>query len=821
MKNPLRGLRFSLLDFHSVRANLGMKVAMLGIALIPLIYGALYLMAFYDPYGRLDTLPVAVVNEDVPVTTDNGVEVHAGDDLVKALEDSGSLEYHFVDTAEEAQAGLEAGTYYNTILIPEDFSEKVASAQGDNPEQARLVLVCNDANNYLSSILGASVMRQVTAEANYAIGENYFVEIFDTIDETGDSLGEAADGSRELADGLADAHDGSAQITDGLATARNGAGDLTSGLGDARDGSAQITSGLSTARDGSSTLENGLDDAKSGADQLVDGTRQLFDGANAAREGSSSLMGGLGELEAGSGQLTSGLSAACDGANALDRGLGELEARSSQLNAGLSQVSQGASSLNDGLGQLDAGASSLAAGASQVSDGASQLVGILDSIPFDENGNYVIDADTMSQLHDAASTLADGASGVADGAQGVAEGVSSAKRGAVSLSAGVGQVQSGALALDAGISSAKEGANSLATGVSDAYDGSSAITSNLGTARAGAQQLDAGIGQLADGLSAGVAGSQQLAGGLGQLSDGAGSLRAGLDRLYLGSDTLTGGLRTALDGSNQLLGGLGELHDGSAELTDGLADAHDGSEELANGLAGGVEKIDDATTGSGARSAMMSEPVELVQEHITTVDNYGSGFAPYFIALGLWVGALVMTFLLKPFNNRLVTAGASPITVGLSGIVPWLIVGAVQALLLALTIQFPCGIAVAHPVAYYCLTILSSFVFCAIIQMITAAFGFPGKFLAVVLLMLQLTTAAGTFPIETEFTIFQNMSPWLPMTYIVHALRQAMAGADLSLVGGDVARLVAFFAVAFAVTCLVAWRKRLVTMSDLHPLVDL
>ena len=193
MKNPLRGLRFSLLDFHSVRANLGMKVAMLGIALIPLIYGALYLMAFYDPYGRLDTLPVAVVNEDVPVTTENGVEVHAGDDLVKALEDSGSLEYHFVDTAEEAQAGLEAGTYYNTILIPEDFSEKVASAQGDNPEQARLVLVCNDANNYLSSILGASVMRQVTAEANYAIGENYFVEIFDTIDETGSSLQEAAD----------------------------------------------------------------------------------------------------------------------------------------------------------------------------------------------------------------------------------------------------------------------------------------------------------------------------------------------------------------------------------------------------------------------------------------------------------------------------------------------------------------------------------------------------------------------------------------------------------------------------------------------------
>ena len=64
MKNPFRGLRFSLLDFHSARANVGMKLAMAAIAIIPLVYGVLYLMAFYDPYGKLDTLPVAVVNED-------------------------------------------------------------------------------------------------------------------------------------------------------------------------------------------------------------------------------------------------------------------------------------------------------------------------------------------------------------------------------------------------------------------------------------------------------------------------------------------------------------------------------------------------------------------------------------------------------------------------------------------------------------------------------------------------------------------------------------------------------------------------------------
>ena len=166
MTNPLRGLRFSLLDFHSARSNTGLKIAMLGIALIPLIYGALYLMAFYDPYGKLDTLPVAVVNEDVPTRTSSGELVSAGNDLVDKLKESDALDWRFVDDPAEAETGLENGTYYNVVTIPADFSEKVASADGSNPERAHLELRTNDANNYLSSILGASVMRVVTAETN-------------------------------------------------------------------------------------------------------------------------------------------------------------------------------------------------------------------------------------------------------------------------------------------------------------------------------------------------------------------------------------------------------------------------------------------------------------------------------------------------------------------------------------------------------------------------------------------------------------------------------------------------------------------------------
>ena len=266
---------------------------------------------------------------------------------------------------------------------------------------------------------------------------------------------------------------------------------------------------------------------------------------------------------------------------------------------------------------------------------------------------------------------------------------------------------------------------------------------------------------------------------------------------------------------------LAERQDHDVHPGDGLADARDGSQELADGLSDGVDKVAASTKGADERARMMSEPVRMEQEYYTSVANYGSGFAPYFIALGLWVGSLVMTFLLKPLNMRLVTSGANPMVAAFDGLVPWLLVGLVQSLLLGATIQFACGIQVDHPLAYYALVILSSAVFCAIIQMITAVFGFPGKFVGVVLLMLQLTTAAGTFPIETEFKIFQDLSPYLPMTYVVQALRQAMRGIDLSLVGPSVTALVCFALLSFGITCLAAGRKRIVTMMDLHPLVNL
>jgi putative membrane protein len=109
----------------------------------------------------------------------------------------------------------------------------------------------------------------------------------------------------------------------------------------------------------------------------------------------------------------------------------------------------------------------------------------------------------------------------------------------------------------------------------------------------------------------------------------------------------------------------------------------------------------------------------------------------------------------------------------------------------------------------------------AIMQFLVGAFGFPGRFVAVVLLTLQLTSASGTFPVSTAPAFFQALAPFMPLTYVVEAMREVMTGLDFTLALTDCGIIAIYGIVAFALTCLVAWRKRVVTVQTLHPLLEL
>ena len=124
-------------------------------------------------------------------------------------------------------------------------------------------------------------------------------------------------------------------------------------------------------------------------------------------------------------------------------------------------------------------------------------------------------------------------------------------------------------------------------------------------------------------------------------------------------------------------------------------------------------------------------------------------------------------------------------------------------------------------VAFYALGIIASIVFMAIMQMIMVVFRMPGRIVAIVLLMLQITSSAGTFPVQMTPAFFRAVHPYLPMTYSIMGLRQAMSGKNSGEIVSGIGMLVLFGVIAIAITSIAFRMKRTVKMFDLHPVITL
>lgn len=826
-----KGLRFAGLEWKNITASKVMWVVIAAIAIMPLLYGALYLAAFQDPYARLNTVPVAVVNEDAGAII-SAEQRNLGDDVVQELKDTDDgLQWHFV-SADEAQKGLEDGTYFMTCTIPSDFSQSVASVDGDSPEKAQLKIDYNQSENMLASQIGETVWKEVRTRVSDTVATEYWTTVLGRVADSGKGIQTAADGAGDLEDGLVTAKDGSETITSNLGTLHDGALTLDTGLGSLVAGASSLDAGLGTLSGGTSTLKAGTQSLVAGANQLHDGASQVADGASGVSSGASKLQSdGTSKVAAGASQLAEATSALPDSAKAdefnqgvasLDAGFGASDdASQATVNGGLNNVSAG-------LDQLDA---SVKAGTAQLS------AGIGSSSDSDTSTVYGA-LNTQAALLEAAAAATDPASAAAYLAQaqaintglknsaaqldgglaqidaGVDDGTGQLKAGVAGVKTGVAQVKAGADTLLGSVSPLVNSAPALRAAVLQLDAGANEVDANMSSLVAGSSQVASGASQVNEGAASAVSGAGQLDAGASQLVDGAQSAKSGAGQLSAGA-------QSAKDGSAQIADGAAQLEEGSGTLATGLADAVDGSGELAGALADGAKTAADQTTNISGKSEVMSDPVELVNEYYTTVKNYGTGFAPYFMALGLWVGGLVAGFVFKPLNNRLIMSGGNPVMVAFANYLPVAFFSLIQATLLMVVLQFGLQLQIDNVPAFYAMGYLTALVFAAIMQVLMAAFGFPGKFVAIILLMLQLTACAGTFPIQTTPDFFQAINPYMPMTYVVSGMRQIMTGLDYGIVGFDCLVLFAIGAVCFALTCLVAYRKRTVRMEDLHPVLQL
>ncbi|MBB2942251.1 putative membrane protein [Actinoplanes lutulentus] len=680
------------------------------LAVVPLLYGALYLYAFWDPYGRLNHIPAALVVEDTSAKASGGETVRAGQDLADELIKREIFDWHVVDAA-DAERGLEDGKYQIELLIPAGFSDDLATAPdaGSMPRTAQLSAVSDDATNYLSGVFARTAFDEVRAAAASSASARYFDQMLI--------------GFTDLKEQTQKAADSAGQLRDGSAKLEGGADRLSGGIDDAEAATGK--------------LANGIDKAGSGADELADGLKRL-------EAGSAQLASGTAEAARGGRQLADAVDAVSDRIEPVLRDNAQTIADAALL------VAKGADTLSANVGAIDDAAS-------QAVTDARKLQKYLDSLPDDTEGverARVLAADLVADAQRIQSTI-DAAD--LDG-----------------LSARLKQVAKDARAVAAA-------APHLADDV-----------------KAARTQVD----KLANGLDSLATGAKKLNTGLGQSADGATDLRNGIYKLSSGARQIEDGLGTLSTGGHQVASGLTQLTDGASKLTDGLSD--------------GADKI-PAYSDTSDRADVLADPVSLDRVVRHPAGTYGVGFAPYFLALALWVGAMINYMLLRPLNRRYLASGAPPHRVALAGLLPGVAIGVVQATLLFLVVRFALGLSPVHPLTTYALMAGTAAVFAAIIQLLGAALGPAGRVAALVLLMLQLTSSGGTYPVQTSPGIFQAIHPLLPMTYVVEAMRHSIDGGSGTTVAHAALILAGFGLAAALLTVVLAGRKRRMTAADLHP----
>lgn len=805
-------------------------VVLLAIVLIPSIYAGLFLASMWDPYGELDKLPVAVVNNDKPVIYD-GEEISIGDELVKNLKEDASLNYHFVD-AETAQAGLKNGDYYMIITIPEDFSYNATTVLDENPSKMDLLYETNPATNYVAMKLSESAMTKMELSLERKVTETYAETLFKKLNTLGNSLDDAADGASQILDGEVAMQEGVGQICDGTGTLKNGTEDFENGIITYTDGTAKINEGAAAVADGAASVSNGAAAVNAGASAVSEGASAAYSATAAIDNGAKSLEAGASDLSAGVNSLNDGAADLANGASAVAAGASDLNDGLNTLNSAMPAVTKGIVDLNDGAytlyssvktyteyvdaiaastGKLSYGLNALDSavnGENGLKDSSAAYKSGMDTLT--ANANYLASAGVIPQeLADSISALdtayasIDAAIG---GEGGLGDSVSALSQGAAALDTGINAIvgednanskalregaytlYEGATTLNNSAAALAQGVDKLAAGASDLKNGTAALSAGADTLSNGAAAAATGADSLAAGASALSDGTDQLKSGMNDLNDGASTLADGTVALSKGAQDLANGASDLKDGTATLVNnnaailtgasdlrkGATDLYEGVTTLNDSMPDLIDGTTTLSEGLSDGAAKLDD-TNKNEVNAMMFSNPLETTETKLTNVNDNGHAMAAYMMSVGLWVACLAFCLMYPLTEHEGMESGFKWWLSKASVLYP---MAAVQAVVLVTILHFTLGFEPAKLGQTILVACLASIAFMSIMYLFNVLLGKVGSFLMLIFMVLQLAGSAGTYPIEVSGPLAAALNRFMPFTYTVAAFRSSIGGGE-------------------------------------------
>ena len=656
-----------------------------------------------------------------------------------------------------------------------------------------------------------------------------------------------------LADSSLTFSNGTEQFTKGLSSYVSGVEQLHLGLGNFNSGLvtytgavSQLDSGLGQLSSKSPELVKGINQLYTGVESYTGGVSQLNAGLNQFSSGVSAYTNGVGNLATGANQLSNQSATLRMRVEQLSEGIQQLSSKLdassgkkdqiNQLSSGLNQLNKAIQNIDVGdTKQLDSVLSSIASLSNQMLASAQsektttlaniQSTAAYQSLTSEQQAEIraSVSQNSTDGIQSAQSIVAlvKGLQGSLENLQNQSSNLSILKNQAnqvlplastslTGLSSGLTEIQgavtsklvpasqsiaSGVNAYTAGIDKVSQGASQLSEKNSTLTGSLNQLVSGSTTLTQKSSNLTAGVGQLVEKTPKLVSGIEKLSTGSNQLNQKSQELMAGVDKLQSGSGQLADKSSQLLSGASQLENGANKLADGAeklaeggTKLTSGLEGLQTGVVSLGQGLSNASDQLKSASTES-KNAEILSNPLNLSKTDNDQVPVNGIAMAPYMISVALFVAAIStnMIFAKLPSGRHPESRWAwlksraeiNGIIAVLAGI---LVYGGVHLI----------GLTANHEMRTFILIILTSLVFMSMVTALTTWNSRIGAFFSLILLLLQLASSAGTYPLALTNDFFRAINPWLPMSYSVSGLRQTIS------MTGNIHHQVIFLAVILA-----------------------
>ena len=618
----------------------------------------------------------------------------------------------------------------------------------------------NGSLNYIAEVISELGMNKLNQEIRYQVTKAYSKATFKALKAVGKGMTTAADGAGQLAGGTSTLNSGFAayaagvsQVNTGVQTLNSSVGALGSGASQLANGSGQLASGLREYTGGVGTLTGGLNTLNSKSGELNDGSDKLAAGAQALNTQINNSL---------NSPAVTGIMSQLGQINALQVKLQYMQKQLSGARALIEQAQKDAGGLVTAKGNLEEQSAKVGSATSMLQQNDEAIVAAATQLLGDkENSSNQAALQTILKAAQTNVGIERQLSGLVGQLKSMDDSMSAMQNDLQQLSGMQDVINNANSTIDTAnqtITELQGYSQSLPTVAKRLQD----ATKQLAT---GAAALDSGVSQYTAGVSQAAAGANQLAANSGQLTSGANTLASSLQMLNRQVPTLVAGVA-------KLAAGTAELNANTPQLVSGITQLNAGAGELADKLAAGAKQVNSIRT-SDKTADMIAKPTTLQHKSYSYVPNYGHALAPYVLSVAIYVGALVFNFVYP--IRRVALQGRKASSWWASKVA----IEALVALAMAVTeggIMMALGLEVKHVPSFFLTLTLFAWASFALVMFLSMTFDNPGRFVAMVLLMLQLGGSGGTFPMEVTMKFYNAIHWYLPMTYSILGLRNGISG---------------------------------------------